>query len=73
MSEKLLYTLPPTRCEEPMYLATMQHAASMDRPVSWVMREALVMYLQAHGRMVPAGGSEVHQIGALPCNAEIRD
>jgi hypothetical protein len=52
MVEKLILTLPPVRLDQPLYIALMQQAASEDRSASYVVREALRSYLEAHGRIV---------------------
>lgn len=51
MAEKLIFTLPSTRVDEPMYLALAQHAASEDRSMSYIVRKAIEQYLQAHNRI----------------------
>ena len=52
MAEKLIFTVPPVRVDEPMFRALSQQAMSEDRPVSYVVRVALRLYLESHGRMV---------------------
>lgn len=49
--EKLIFTVPPVRVDEPMFIALAQHSASIDRSPSYVVREALRVYLESHGRM----------------------
>lgn len=52
MVEKLICTLPPVRVDEPLFRALADHAVAVDRPPSYIVREALRKYLAAHGHMV---------------------
>ncbi len=58
MAEKLIFTLPSTRVDEPMYVALAQQAASEDRTMSYIVRKAIEQYLQGHGRMVHPSAAE---------------
>lgn len=52
VAEKLIFTIPPVRVDEPLFIALAQHSASIDRSPSYIVREALRAYLESHGRMV---------------------
>ena len=52
MTEKLIFQIPPTRVDEPMYIALAQQAAHEDRSMSYIVRKALAAYLVAHDRTV---------------------
>lgn len=56
--EKLILTIPPVRVDQPLYIALCQQAASEDRAVSYVVREAVRVYLESHGRIVPRATEE---------------
>jgi predicted transcriptional regulator len=51
MAEKLIFTLPSTRVDEPMYVALAQQAASEDRSMSYIVRKAIEQYLMGHSRI----------------------
>ncbi len=71
MAEKLIFSLPPCRVDEPTFLAVHQFASgpAVDRPVSYVMRQALQMYLAAHGVILPDPDQSTKQCDATQCDA----
>ncbi len=71
MAEKLIFSLPPVRVDQPMYLALTQFAAApgVDRSVGYVVREAVREYLAAHGVIVPEHEPTAKQCPVSQCDA----
>ncbi len=71
MAEKLIFSLPPVRVDQPLYLALHQFASApgVDRSVGYIVREAVREYLATHGVMVPDDSQCSKQSGAPQCDA----
>ncbi len=71
MAEKLIFSLPPVRVDQPLYLALTQFASApgVDRSVGYIVREAVREYLAVHGVILPDPDQSTKQCPASPCNA----
>ncbi len=71
MPEKLIFTLPSVRIDQPLYMAVTQFASApgVDRSVGHVVREAVRDYLAAHGVIVPDESPTAKQCGVSQCDA----